>query len=755
MLALLAHLGAASALAQAPAGAGSPPAQPPAGAKGKPASPPAADAGEIHLRAETQEVVEKGHFRAAGFVDLTTGSLHLQADQMDIYEEPGPAGAIGHRVVAVGNVVFLREEERISGERLEMNLETGQGTFTQAVGYVQPGVFVEARQIERLDADTYRLEGANFSACSQPNPRWCFDAALARIQLDDKLVAHNVVFRVKSVPAFYLPYIYYPLHKDERSTGFLLPHVGYSSIKGFDIGIGFFWAMGRSFDQTFYLDRYSIFGYGYGHEFRYAADAASHGTFRSFAIRPEGSDIWDYDLDWNAVQALPGQFRATVQVRRYSNQAFQQNTQETLNQATIRNRRSAFSVQRNFGSTVLQLTADDTDTFFGETTRVNRHLPTLRLARFPRKVGRTPLVFGFEARAERLAFGDEIKANEFTRYSVAPELSIPLAVSFLQITPRAKVSLTHYGASVIDPTERRPDLSGPPLARRFFEGGVELVGPTFSRIFDNPSHWYSDKFKHVIGPQIVFQYRTAVTDFDYIPKFDGEDQYLGTNQVQYSLVQRLLARRPGPGGKPQSYEFLNWTISQTYYVQIRDKQNEFDPNYSSSAFGPGGVPDHNSPILSRVRLRPVPAFSTTFDLEYDVNYKQLRRLGLSTVFNAPGVMLQAGWTQAQRLAVLQANRQVTVNTLRGSGRLDLWGGLQAQGSVDYDYVLGNLLHSSVKLHWGLQCLGLAVEMIQYEYNQRQERQFRFSLELAHIGSMGSFSGADARAGSTGGTYLGP
>src|SRR6185295_11037121 len=96
-----------------------------------------------------------------------------------------------------------------------------------------------------------------------------------------------VVFRIKSVPAFYLPIMYYPIRDDQRSTGFLLPHLGYSSVKGYEFGAGFFWAMGRSFDQTFYTDHYSKIGWGFGHEFRYAAESPSRGTFRTYAIRPD------------------------------------------------------------------------------------------------------------------------------------------------------------------------------------------------------------------------------------------------------------------------------------------------------------------------------------------------------------------------------------------------------------------------------------------------------------------------------------
>ena len=46
-----------------------------------------------------------------------------------------------------------------------------------------------------------------------------------------------------------------------------------------------------------------------------------------------------------------------------------------------------------------------------------------------------------------------------------------------------------------------------------------------------------------------------------------------------------------------------------------------------------------------------------------------------------------------------------------------------------------------------------IEGIQSDFNARQDRQWRFALELANIGSMGNFNGADAaegRRGSVGG-----
>ncbi len=740
---------------------------PPGPAKGK-GKPPAKgvkpeESEDVRLRCEKQELVAKGHFRATGFVDLKIGETRVQADALDLYESERPDGSTGRRIVATGNVVFLRGEERIAGERLDMDLETGIGTFTQALGYVQPGVFVEAKTIERIDATTYRVTGAKFTSCSQPNPRWGFTASSAKIHVDDKIVGSNVFFKVKSVPAFYLPYFVYPIRDDQRSTGFLFPHFGYSSLRGFNVGSGFFWAMGRSFDQTLYADHYSRFGYGLGHEFRYSLDAPSRGTFRTYFLRPQGGGAWDYDLDYNAIQTLPAKFRGTVQVRRFSNLQFQQRIQDGLNQASVRNRRSTATLRRSFGATSFEALADSNETFFesdaGETLRVNRRLPSLRLSRFAQRHGRSPLVFGFEARGEELGLGEKFEDEgtifKYSRVDVAPDLSFSGGTSFLQLTPRAQLRYTRYGKT-IDLESQDASITGSPIDRRYFEGSLEMTGPTFSRIFNNPGKWYTDKFKHTIGPVATYRYRTKVEDFERFPKFDGNDQIFGTNEIQYGIEQHFFARRPAAGkaGKPNPYEFLTWRIVQTYYVDIKNGQNDFDPNYSSAVFGVEGVPDHNSPIRSDMRFRPTPRFNSNFVLEYDVNFKQLRRLSLSSRLDTSRFDFQGGWSRAFRPDSQKQRLQVSSDTVQGSAKLDLSSSLHLEGSGYYDIIKKKLLNSRVRLRYDVQCCGFVTEMIQFNFASRVERQFRFSIELANIGSMGNFNGDDTRGSSPGGGFAG-
>jgi lipopolysaccharide assembly outer membrane protein LptD (OstA) len=680
---------------------------------------------------------------ARGFVDVRMGDMRFQADRIDVYEVKKPDGTTGHNVVAEGNVVFLRGEERISGKRLEMD-DTGKGFFEDAIGFVEPGVFVEGRRIDRLDEKHYRVEGGKFTSCAQPNPRWSFTTSSADIKTGDRIVAKNAVFFVKSVPSFYVPVLYYPIREDQRSTGFLFPHIGYSSYRGFNIGDGFFWAMGRSADQTFYADYFSKIGYGFGHELRYASTSPSRGTFRTYVYDPvETHGDLDWDLDYNALQMLPDKIRATLNVRQYSNLLFQQRFQDNFQLATSRTRRAFLTLQRNFGPTTIGASVDSTGTYFGDDQRVNQHLPSFSVHSFPKQLGQTGFTLGYDATAEYLGIGDQHKVDRYGRFDIYPQLARPLSLSFLQLTPRVAYRYSDWTTRYTIDADGVATLGGRGIDRSYFEGGIDLRGPTFSRVFDTPGGFYSDRFKHVIGPEITWTYRTRVDDFNQIPKFDGNDYIFGTNEIAYSIVQRFLAKRPGPGGRMIPYEFLTWRVYQTYYVQISEGQNNFDPNYSSAAFGPAGA-EHLSPVVSRLRFRPSPLLSADFTLEYDVNFKQFRRRSVTASLNAPRLTFTAGWAASTRLSENEAERLVVASTLNGTTRLELVPRkLTLAATGYYDFVNHRLYTLQGRLRYEVQCCGFNAEVIHYDYNGRQENQYRFSIELANVGSIGNFLGNDA------------
>jgi LPS-assembly protein len=703
------------------------------------------DAREIRIKAEEQGGND-AHYEARGFVDLVTGSVRIQSDKLDLYTTDKPDGTKAKRIVCEGNVVFMRGEERLSGDRLDMDLDSGKGTFENAIGYISGGVSVEGRRVERIDESTYRVEGGKFTACAQPNPRWLISSSSATIHVDDRIVARNAFFKVKSVPALYFPILYYPIGRDQRSTGFLMPHIGTSSYRGFQVGEGFFWAMGRSADQTLYGDWYSKYGWGLGHELRYTLPTPSRGTFRSYLFWPKTGGPREYDLNYNATQELPAGFRASLQTRIYSNLSFNQRFNTNFAQASSRSQRASLNIQKNAGATTIQLLADTYDTYFGEDSfQRRRRLPSLQIRQSPRKIGRTGLLFDYDARAEQLSPGDQELVQSFSRFDIAPQISRPLQVSFLQLTPRVGVRYTRWGATTLgETTETNQQIyNGPALERRYLESNVDLRGPTFSRVFDRPGGFYTERIKHVIGPEVSWRYASRVDDFLAIPKFDGVDQLLGANQLQYGITQRLLAKRPGPGGRLAPYEFFLWRIYQTYYVEIGNNQGAFDPNYTTSFYGPGQVPDHNSPVSSRIRLKPTPQISLDVNHEYDVNFNQLRSATFALRANGQRASLQGTYNRSYKLSEDESQRQLTRNALLAAGRLEvLKDRLSLESSVNWDIRTKKVLQSLARLQYDIQCCGFSVEYLTYNWNAIQEKKWSFSLKLANLGSMGNFLGGD-------------
>ena len=87
--------------------------------------------------------------------------------------------------------------------------------------------------------------------------------------------------------------------------------------------------------------------------------------------------------------------------------------------------------------------------------------------------------------------------------------------------------------------------------------------------------------------------------------------------------------------------------------------------------------------------------------------------------------------------------------MRGSGRVQLLPGkLTATGSVDYDVAGKSLVQATARLRYDVQCCGFMAEFINSKYNI-DNKQWRFAIELANIGSIGNFMGQEAASGNRG------
>ena len=358
------------------------------------------------------EQVSADHVRLTGQVEIESDSgTKFFADEIDIFSSPTL------RLVATGNVVFTNAEGRIAAERAEFDIGAGTGTFYQASGILslgvmadpaefggqEPDVYFYGNTIEKLSARSYKLTRGGFSTCVQPTPRWEVTSDSVVINLNDYAIARNILLRVKGVPLFYLPVLYYPLQDDQRATGFLLPTYGSSTFRGQTISNAFFWAIGRSHDATLFHDWFTQTGQGVGAEYRWIANSASYGTFRFYALNQHEAEFnqsgrastlpaeSSYQFTGTGSQAIGTSIRLHQRVDYSSSLIAQQLYQQNLYQASNATRTVEAGLAGSWGglttSALFQrvetFTGADTSQLYGGSPRVTAAVAPTRLLGLP------------------------------------------------------------------------------------------------------------------------------------------------------------------------------------------------------------------------------------------------------------------------------------------------------------------------------------------------------------------------------------
>ena len=707
------------------------------------------------------ERLAEGHWRATGQVEMQRDDQQFFADVVDYYTDTG-------RLIATGNVVFVSVDSRIAADRVEFNTADRTGTFYNASGIAslgdrvdrsmfgtqEPDAYFYGETIEKLGPSKYRITKGGFTTCVQPTPRWELVASSATITIEEYAMLKHTVLRVKGVPVLYLPIIYYPIQEDDRSTGFLLPSYGNSSIRGFTLSTAFFWAIDASQDLTVLYDWFSRTGQGLGGEYRYVAGPGSEGVARTYWLNEHEATYTDaagitrsiparrsYEVRANASQTLPGRLRARGNVDYFSDVTVQQTYQNNFYDATRRQRLYGGNVSGSWGANSLSATYNINEVFYGETdSTVYGGAPRITFTRAPRRIGETPLYTSVSSQVNRIVRTNKFGGNEVDqglgRVDVNPVLRVPFSRwPFLNLNGTLSWRGTYYTKSQ-DELGRVIDDS---LFRDYFDLRADVVGPVLTRIWDTPDNGYAEKYKHLIEPNFSIQRVSLIDVYDRIVKLESDDYTVGgTTRMSYGVTNRFLARRRGLG---QAREFLNVNLAQTYYTNAAASQ--YDPAYGSS-FTPR-EPSNFSPILLSVRANPADRTSGALRLEYDYSLRTLltvRASGVASVASWGDVT--GGWSRRRYATSDRVDNLLNLGTTLKALQ-NRYGGSYA---LDYDFARDSLVQQRILGYYNAQCCGIAVEYQTYNFpffDPRfpvpKDRRFNISFTLAGVGTFSNFFGA--------------
>src|SRR5260370_32655631 len=129
--------------------------------------------------------------------------------------------------------------------------------------------------------------------CRVPRPWWTLRGPKFDIIPEDRALAYKACFPIRKVPLFYAPYFYKSLAKVPRHSGLLTPNVGNSSRLGAAFGVGYFWAINRSYDLLYRFQDYTSRGYGHHAQFSGKPRAGSDFNAILFGVQDRGIEQTD------------------------------------------------------------------------------------------------------------------------------------------------------------------------------------------------------------------------------------------------------------------------------------------------------------------------------------------------------------------------------------------------------------------------------------------------------------------------------
>jgi LPS-assembly protein len=615
-------------------------------------------------------------------------------------------------------------------------------------------VYFYGAEIEKVGVDKYRITKGGFTTCVQPTPRWQIVSGRATVNLNDYVMMKNAVVRVKDVPVFYLPIMYYPIQEDDRATGFLLPTYATSTYSGGSMSNAFFWAINRSQDVTVFHDWFFSGSTGFGTEYRYLLGPAAQGNFRAYsldekerevdgALRPaRQSKIYSGGLS----QGLPLGLTARGNLDYSTDIATQQLYSNSFTQATTSRRTINGAVAGAWGGLSVNSVFNRTEYFYTTTdSQVSGRAPGFSAAYAARKLPRLPVYFSVNGDAAKVLYitknATTTLDNGVNTVDLLPSIRAPLSkLPFLSVNASLAYRRTYFSES-LDANKVQVEV---PITREYADMRAEVVGPVFSRVF-SPNNGYASRLKHVIEPSYSVQKRTTIAVQDQMPLSVSEIIIGGTTQFTYGLANRVLMRRDSADPTEKvSREILNVQIRQSYYTD--EKASQYDTSYGYGYLYRPASPF--SPIALSARSTPLKPVGVDFRFEYDPRAEATVKVvgfGLNGTYVTNRANVSAGWTRVNYgTAAAGASNNYITQTTQFNFAEGTYGGTV---SFNYDFTRATLVNHRYVAFYNAQCCGVSFEYIAYNYGSGttllipQNRRFNMSFTLAGVGSFSNFFGA--------------
>jgi len=625
------------------------------------------------IKAESVEYDAKNNvYVASDGVVISKEEKRLSADRVIFDHQNMTASAEGHVVMITGGDV-------LTGDRIDINLESETGTLYRGKVFTREKHFrIQGERVEKVGKKEYRVYKASVTTCDGSTPAWRITGRNLDITLEGYGKVKHGAFWVKNVPVLYSPYFIFPVKK-KRQSGLLSPEFGTSERKGFSYGQPVFWALDESADATFYNVFMSDRGNKVGAEYRYVTDDRSKGTVMFDYLDDlkiddgtgSSSKEWGYEGDaylrtnsdryWFRAkinQMLPLDFASRLDLDIVSDQDylyefkdgysgfdttrkyFNRHFGREIDDYTDPIRANSFNLNkiwRQYSLNAGILWYDNVvNRRWEETDTTLQQLPNVTFNAARQAIMASPVYWDLTSQYAYFFRQDGDKGN---RFDVWPRFSIPYRFKkYLFIEPSIGFRETLWRVNTDAAELASPFVSSTRSQHReMFDARLDL-STHLSRIYtfapDTKGllahlNMRPEKIKHNLRPSIVYEYIPERNQDEY-PFFDPSDRMFRRNRVTMGLVNSWVSKSKKPKRKGDTAfnragsdafadyvfrEFCRLEISQSYDADTYDA-DELIYQFSLVDRTTPEPGEHWSPLYGRLDIEPAELYTISADMEW-------------------------------------------------------------------------------------------------------------------------------------------
>ena len=546
----------------------------------------------------------------AGDVVMRQGSMQIEADEASLYQAES-------RGELNGKVRLRDNGALIVGDHADVQLDTGAAKVDNAEYVLHKSrIRGSALYAKRAEDSIIRLKDGTYTTCEPNSNAWQLKGN--NITLNPATgfgTATNVTLRVKDIPVFYTPYIYFPID-ERRQSGFLPPSFSSSTDTGFMLVTPYYFNLAPNYDATLYPRYMTKRGLLMEGEFRYLTES-SEGQFGAAYLnddnddRKRQTDYTDkrYMLNWQHKGGLDSRVLTEVDYTKISDPYYFQDlesdqigveSRDFLNQQGAVSYRgddytAKLNVQAYQLATVTQITPYD---MLPQLT-LNGMLPThpgglnfaynTELVRFDRdlKTGRFIDENGGPINADGTIGTPRLDTNvaglaraNGTRMNLAPNVSLPLNWSYGFLTPSLKYMYTQYDLD-LDGTGKKYMTDNGQKFDSTVNRSVPIASVDSGLYFDRNTNWFGTNYRQTLEPRAFYLYvpeknqddipifDTSESTFSYSSlwrdnRFSGTDRVGDENKLSLGLTSRLI--------EDNGFERQRISVGQAYYFKDRKVQ---------------------------------------------------------------------------------------------------------------------------------------------------------------------------------------